>query len=68
MGPSQRQLRLLSPEDRAIYKQWLRRSAVFYSTVLALLAVGIVANHFFASPSSDVAGDTIHTAAITAKK
>jgi hypothetical protein len=68
MGPSQRQLRLLSPEDRAIYKQWLRRSMVFYGTVVTLLVAAAAANHFFASPSSDVAGDTVHTAAITTKK
>jgi hypothetical protein len=68
MGPSQRQLRLLSPQDRVIYKQWLRRSLMFYSTASALLVLAIVANHYIASPSSDVAGDTIHTAAITAKK
>ncbi len=68
MGPSQRQLRLLSPEDRAIYKLWLRRSVVFYGTVLTLLVVAAAANHFFISPSSDVAGETVHTAAIAAKK
>jgi hypothetical protein len=68
MGPSQRQLRLLSPEDRIIYKEWLRRSLMFYGAALTLLVLAAVANHLFTSPSSDVAGDTMHTAAITAKR
>ena len=41
---------------------------VFYGTVVTLLVAAAAANHFFASPSSDVAGDTVHTAAITTKK
>jgi hypothetical protein len=68
MGPSQRQLRLLSPEDRILYKKWLRRSLMVYGAALALLVLAAAANHILTSPSSDVAGDTMHTAAITAKK
>ncbi|HET7889093.1 MAG TPA: hypothetical protein VFL62_22930 [Bradyrhizobium sp.] len=68
MGPSQRQLRLLSPEDRIIYMKWLRRSLMLYSTALALLVMAMVANHFFASASSEVAEDSMHTAAIASGK
>jgi len=70
MGPSASQLRLLSPEDRIVYKKWLRRSLMFYGTALALLAFAAVANHILAPPSSDVAGDgdSMQTAAITATK
>jgi hypothetical protein len=41
---------------------------MFYSTALALLVLAVVANDIFTSPSSEVAGDTMHTAAITAKR
>jgi hypothetical protein len=68
MGPSQHQLRLLSREDRIIYKEWLRRSLMVYGTALTLLVLAAAANHILTSPSPDVAGDTMHTAAITAKK
>jgi hypothetical protein len=66
MGPSQGQLRYLSPEDRITYKKWLRRSLMFYSTVLALLVVAIAVNHIFVSMPSELAGD-MHTAAIARK-
>ena len=67
MGPSQSQLRFLSPEDRIIYKKWLRRSVMFYSTALVLLVLAVAVNHLFTSTSSGLAGD-MHTAAIAAKK
>ena len=67
MGPSQSQLRFLSPEDRIIYKKWLRRSVVFYGTALVLLILTVAANHLFTSASPDLAGD-IHTAAIATRK
>jgi hypothetical protein len=64
MAPSANQLRHLSAEDRITYRKWLRRSVMFYSMLLALLAVGIAANHVFTSGSPD----TLQTAAITARK
>ena len=67
MGPSHSQLRLLSPEDRILYKKWLRRSLLFYSTALALLVVAVAANNLLTSTSPDLAGD-MHTAAIAARK
>ncbi len=68
MIPSQSQLRLLTPEDRVIYKRWLRRGALFYGSMMALLIVAAFANHVFTAMPSDVAGDKMHTAAISARK
>ena len=67
MGPSQSQLRFLSPEDRIIYKKWLRRSVIFYSTALVLLVLVVAANRLLTSTSPDLAGD-MHTAAIATRK
>jgi hypothetical protein len=64
MVPSLDPLRLLSPEDRAIYRKWLRRRVIFYSTAAALLVMAVAANHIFTSLSAD----TVQTAAITAWK
>lgn len=68
MGPSQRQLQFLSPEDRVIYRKWLRRSLVFYGTALALLTLAVAANYSTSSQSADGGDEAMHTAAITAKK
>jgi hypothetical protein len=67
MGPSESQLKLLSPEDRIVYKQWLRRGLLFYASAMALLILAAFANHVFTEPS-DVAGDTIQTAAVSTRK
>ncbi len=64
MGPSQNQLRLLSPEDRILYKKWFRRGLLLYGSLMAALVVAAVAHHV----SSDMADEPVHTAAITAKK
>jgi hypothetical protein len=66
MGPSQSQLRFLSPEDRIIYWKWLRRGLMFYSTALALLVLAVAANHIVSTPP-DLAGD-MRTATIAARK
>ncbi len=66
MGPSQSQLKLLSPRDRLVYKQWLRCGLWLYGSVVLLLAAAIFANHVFISLPLD--GDTLHTAAISARK
>jgi hypothetical protein len=68
MGPSQNQLRLLSPEDRILYKKWLRGGLLFYSSVMALMVFAAVANHIFTPVSSDIAGDPMQTAAIASKR
>ena len=68
MGPSQSQLSRLSPEDRAVYKQWVRRGILFYGSAVTLLICGAVANHIATSASSNIAGDELHTAAISVPK
>lgn len=68
MIPSQSQLRLLSPEDRVVYKQWLRRGLLFYCSMTVLLILAAFVNQVFTAAPSDVAGDTIRTAAISARK
>jgi hypothetical protein len=68
MVPSLSQLRLLSREDRIVYRQWLRRSMLFYGAVTALLLVAALANHVITATRSNVAGDTMHTAAMSARK
>jgi hypothetical protein len=68
MGPSQSQLRLLSPEDRILYKKWLRGGLLIYGSLTAAMVLAAVANQTFAPVSSDVAGEPIHTAAMASKK
>ena len=68
MGPSQRQLKLLSPEDRIVYKQWLRRGLLFYGSMMALLILAAFVNQLFMATPLDVAGDPMRTAAISARK
>jgi hypothetical protein len=68
MGPSQSQLRLLSPEDRILYKKWLRGGLLFYSSAMAILVLAAVVNHMITAAPSDVADEPMHTAAIASKK
>ena len=68
MGPSQSQWRLLSPEDRILYKKWLRGGLVIYGSLMAAMVLVSVASHVFTSASPDVAGEPLHTAAMTSKK
>jgi hypothetical protein len=67
MGYSRSQFKFLSPEDRIVYKQWLRRGSLFYGSLLALLIVAAFVNHVIKPAPSDVAGD-MHTAAVSARK
>lgn len=67
MDPSQSRIESLSGDDRIVYRQWLRRIVVFYSSIIALMVFAAVANQMFSAPS-DLAGDTLQTAAIAAKK
>ena len=45
MGPSESQLRQLSPQDRILYKKWFRRGLLLYSSLMAALVFAAVANH-----------------------
>jgi hypothetical protein len=68
MGPSQNQLRLLSAEDRVLYKKWLRGGLLFYGSAMAALVLAAVGNHMVTSAPSGVADEPVHTAAIVSKK
>jgi hypothetical protein len=68
MDPSQNRIELLSSEDRVVYRQWLRRTVLFYSSIVAVLVLVVVANQMFTSTPSDVADETMHTASIAAQK
>ena len=68
MGPSQRQLRFLSREDQTLYKKWLSRGLMIYGSLMAALVLAVVAHHRVTPGSSDLAGDPMQTAAITAKR
>ena len=71
MGPSQSQLKLLSPEDRRTYRKWLRAGLLFYGSLLGLLAFAIFVHLVVTPLSPDVAStdaDEMHTAAISARK
>lgn len=67
MDPSQNRIEFLSGEDRIVYRQWLRRTVVFYGSAVALLVFAVAANQMFSTPS-DAAGEPIRTAAIAAPK
>jgi hypothetical protein len=64
MGPSQSQLKLLSPQDRALYRKWLRAGLLFYGSLLGLLIFAAVVNRVVTPPD----GDEMRTAAISARK
>lgn len=68
MDPSQNQVELLSGDDRIVYRQWLRRTVLFYSSIVALLVFAAFANQMLTSSPSDVADETMQTAAIAAQK
>lgn len=68
MIPSQSQLKLLTREDRIVYRQWLRRGILFYGSMMALLFLAAFANQVFTAAPLDVAGDTMRTAAVSAQK
>ena len=67
MDPTQSHIGSLSGDDRVVYRQWLRRTVLFYSSVIALLAFAAFANQMFSAPSG-LAGDTVHTTEIAAQK
>lgn len=67
MDPSENRFRRLSGDDRIVYRQWLRRTVFFYSSVIALLVFAAVANRMLSAPS-DLADETMQTAAIAGHK
>jgi len=68
MGHSKNQLKYLSPEDRIVYMQWLRRGLLFYGTLMALFIFAAFANQSFRGIPGEVADGKVHVAATTAQK
>jgi hypothetical protein len=68
MSQSESQLKHLSPEDRIVYMQWLRRGLLFHGTLLALLIFAAFANHSFRGMPGEVAGGKVQIAATTAQR
>jgi hypothetical protein len=67
MSTSRSQFERLSPEDRIVYKQWLRRGLLFYGTLAALFIFAAFANQIYTNGPDKVAGNTPHAAEILAR-
>jgi hypothetical protein len=61
MSTSHRQFERLSPDDRIVYKRWLRGGLLFYGTLTALFIFAA-----FVGPD-EVAGKTQHAAEVLAR-
>jgi hypothetical protein len=57
MSPSRRQLMALPPEERAIYKKWLRRALLVYGAVAVMLLTAISAHQYFRPADNLAAND-----------
>ena len=67
MSTSQSQLERLSPEDRIVYKRWLRGGLLFYGTLTALFIFAASANQIYTNGRDKVAGNTQHAAELLAR-
>jgi hypothetical protein len=67
MSTSQSQFERLSPEDRIVYKRWLRGGLLFYGTLTALFIFAAFANQIYTNGPDKVAGNAQHAAEILAR-
>ena len=67
MSTAQSQFERLSPEDRIVYKRWLRGGLLFYGTLTALFIFAAFANHLYTNGPDKVAGNTQHAAEVLAR-
>jgi hypothetical protein len=67
MSTSRSQIERLSPEERIVYKRWLRGGLLFYGTLTALFIITAVANQFYTNKPDKVAYSTTHAAEISAR-
>jgi hypothetical protein len=67
MSTSQSQFERLSPEDRLVYRRWLRGGLLFYGTLTALFIFATFANQIYTNGADKVAGNTQHAAEILAR-
>ena len=66
MSTSRSQFERLSPEDRIVYKRWLRGGLLFYGTLTALFIFAAFANQIYTN-GPDKVGNTWHAAEILAR-
>ena len=66
MSPSQRQLNALSPEDRRLYRRWLRRCLLLYGAIAFIGMIGI-SYHVTVGPQPLAAGDSARSALAAAR-
>jgi hypothetical protein len=67
MSTLQSQFERLSPEDRIVYKRWLRGGLLFYGTLTALFICAAFANQIYTSGPNKVAGNTPRAVEILAR-
>ena len=67
MSTPQSQFERLPPEDRIVYKRWLRGGLLFYGTLTALFIFTAFANQIYTNGPDKVAGNTQHAAEILAR-
>lgn len=67
MSASQSQFERLSPEDRIVYKRWLRGGLLFYGTLTALFICAAFANQIYTNGPDKVAGNPQHTVEVLAR-
>jgi hypothetical protein len=67
MSTSRSQIERLSPEERIVYKRWLRGGLLFYGTLTALFIITAAANQFYTNKPDKVAYSTTHAAEISAR-
>jgi hypothetical protein len=67
MSTSHRQFERLSPEDRVVYKRWLRGGLLVYGTLTALFIFAAFANQIYTTGPDEVAGKTQHAAEVLAR-
>jgi hypothetical protein len=67
MSTPQSQFERLPPEDRIVYKRWLRGGLLFYGALTALFIFAAFANQIYTKGPDKVAGNTQHTAEILAR-
>jgi hypothetical protein len=68
MSPSHRQLMALPPEERAIYKKWLRRALLLYGAVAVVLMVAMTGSLYFKAPDNLAANDTVRSTVSAARR
>jgi hypothetical protein len=68
MSPSHRQLMALPPEERALYKKWLRRALLLYGTVAIVLMLAMTGSRYFMALDNLAANDTARSTLATARR